>query len=171
MNDQITNKKAQERNMNPKSNNVAKKWLSGLLIFCSFIIAVLFIYISSKRTLTTLENSLLWLVGLTVSIGGSYIISRSSVEKTAQVHVKRYARSSFRRVFSLYRFISRLAHTITNDRNSDFFSADQELDKIEAIIKSEIYTAYDAIEEWRDIVPEDVEEIMKSVGRTKIEGE
>lgn len=157
--------------MNPKSNNFAKKWLPGLLIFCAFISAVLFIYISSKRTLTTLENSLLWLIGLMTSIGGSYILSRSSVEKTAQVHIKRYARSSFRRVFSLYRFISRLAHTIANDRNNNSISANQELDKIEAIIKSEIYTAYDAIEEWRDIVPEDVEEIIKSVGRTKFEGD
>ena len=69
-----------------------------------------------------------------------------------------HARSAFRRVTALYNSLYRLSTRIER-LNSD--KPDNRLDLIQALVDEQIATGQDAIEDWRDIVPEEVEEIER----------
>ncbi len=132
-----------------------------LLIFISVVVAVIFCVISAGRPLTHLEGALLQAFNLGAALGGAYVFGMRSAKSAAQEMIKPHARSAFRRVLSLYQSLSRLALAIAQARDSDEKSegATPYLDTLEAIVTEQIATANDAIEDWRDIVPEDVEEV------------
>lgn len=93
---------------------------------------------------------------------GSYVFGRESATESAKDFIKPHARSAFRRLLSLYSSLSRLALAIQSARpanNSEplnYFV----LDRLESIVIEQIATANDALEDWRDIVPNDVEELI-----------
>jgi len=139
--------------------------LGAVLILVAIIGAVIFVVFAAIRQLTQLEVVLLQLFSLATGLIGSFILGRRSAESAAREMIKPHARSAFRRVLSLYRSLSRLATTIASARLSKS-SDDGEgpvLDKLEAIVVEQIATADDAMEDWRDIVPEDVEELRQRV--------
>ena len=74
--------------------------------------------------------------------------------------VKPYAKSAFRRLLSLYHNLARAATVIQSGRVSDFQENYQvTLARLEEIVAAQLITADDALEDWRDIVPEDVKEL------------
>lgn len=148
------------------------KWVSNMhkragiiFVFVSILVAVIFVFVAAIRTLTPLENVLLQFFSLGLGLIGSYILGRESARAAAREMVKPHARSAFRRLLSLYRSLSRLAYAIQtarlicNSDNNNFFI----LDKLEGIVIEQIATADDALEDWRDIVPEDVEELRSKL--------
>ena len=74
----------------------------------------------------------------------------------AQETVRLHARPAFRTVLILYESLSRLSFEI-HSSNED--NPDARLERAEAIVNEQIEIGRSALEDWRDIVPEDVEEI------------
>jgi hypothetical protein len=126
--------------------------------------------VATYRDLTSLENVLLQVISLGLGLIGSYVLGRESARDAAKEMVKPHARSAFRRLLSLYRSLSRLAYAIETMREDGKVHAEttQVLDKLEGIVIEQIATADDALEDWRDIVPEDVEELRAQLAPQRL---
>jgi hypothetical protein len=81
--------------------------------------------------------------------------------------IKPHARSAFRRIFSLYHSLSRMAVSISKVKESEFSKENDVLRTIQAIVIEQIATADDALEDWRDIIPEDVKEVEKRMSEKR----
>jgi hypothetical protein len=131
------------------------------LIIASIIVAIGFLIAATFRNLTELELVMFQVFILGFSLLGSYIFGRESAQESAKDIIKPHARSAFRRLLSLYSSLSRLALAIQSARpanNSEPLNSFV-LDRLESIVVEQIATANDALEDWRDIVPKDVEEL------------
>jgi len=147
-----------------------KKYNLPILLFIlSVLIAVFFIMTASGRRLSDLENILFQIFTLSTGVGSSYLFGKISAKETALEIIKPHARSSFRRLVSLYKSLGRLIQTI-NDRKSqnDVASYSAVLDLVEAVAIEQLASAGDAMEDWRDIVPEEVDELMKRIENREI---
>lgn len=132
-----------------------------VLIVASIVVTGIFVIVAMYRNLTGLENVLLQVSSLVIGLLGSFVLGRESAREAAKDLVKPHARSAFRRLVSHYGSLSRLVMAIQNARpvnNSDPVHPSV-LDKLESLVIEQIATANDALEDWRDIVPEDVEEL------------
>lgn len=131
------------------------------MIAVAIAIAVVFGVVAKFRPLSGLENVLLQIFSLAFGLVGSYIFGRESARSAARDVIKPHARSAFRRLLSLYSSLSRLALAIQAARpaSGSGFLQQTVLDKLEVMVVEQIATADDALEDWRDIVPEDVEEL------------
>lgn len=142
-----------------------QKLLPALFLIASVVIAVFFIYLSADRSLTTLESSLFQIFTLSVGLIGSYLLGKESAAKNARELMKPHARSAFRRLVALYQGLSRIDGEIQVSRLS--MSSDQYvnscLGKLEGMVTEQIATAADALEDWNDIVPEDVQELKEKL--------
>lgn len=139
----------------------AERWLPSLLILVAFIVAVLSVLIAAQRSLTALENSLLQAFSLAAGLIGSFCFGKQSATDAAKQIIKPHARSAFRRLISLYESLSRVVSQIENSKNGQ--SESITIAKIEAMIVEQLTTADDALEDWRDIVPEEVEELRSKL--------
>ena len=110
------------------------------------------------RDFTTLEFGLFQLLILATGLLGSYIFGRNSARAGATEVIRPHARATFRRVMALYKSLYRLSGRIEELKVE---SPDSRLDLIQALVDEQITTGQDAMEDWRDIVPEDVEEIER----------
>lgn len=122
------------------------------------------VYIAATRDLSGLENVLLQIISLAIGIGVSFYVGRQSAQTAAKELIKPHARSAFRRLVSLYRSLQRAATTIEAAQGLE--NADEHevtLAKLEVIVSAQLATADDALEDWRDIVPEDVKEIHQKL--------
>ncbi|MEX0778681.1 MAG: hypothetical protein WD037_03040 [Balneolales bacterium] len=133
-----------------------------LLIFAAIALSVFFAYTTTLRTTTALEGTMLQIIVLLAGLSGSFIVGRQSASEAAKEIIKPHARSAFRRLVSLFKSLSRVATIIDNSRNSDE-KQNAVLDMLEGIVVEQIATADDALEDWRDVVPEDVEEIRQKL--------
>ena len=138
-----------------------------ILIIASIALAVIFIMTASERPLTQLEIVFFQVITLCLSISGAFIFGRQSAIQAAREIIKPHARSAFRRLLSLYDSLSRLATTITNARSPEPMKNNPILEKLEAIVTEQIVTADDALQDWTDIVPDDVDELRKKLARMK----
>lgn len=145
----------------------AEKVLPVLLVIASIVVAIIFVKVASERPLTQLESVFLQAFVLLAGLLGSFIFGRQSARKAAFEIIKPHARSAFRRLLSLYNSLSRLASTIDHARSSNSNSMEEKavLDKLEAIVTEQIATADDALEDWGDIIPDDVNKLRKKLGR------
>ena len=140
------------------------KYIVPVLIGVGILLLSSLAYIAATRNLSGLESVLLQIIFLTIGIGVSFFIGRQSAQKAAKEIIKPHARSAFRRLISLYQSLQRVATTIESSRKScceeDYHVT---LGKLEAIVTEQLTTADDALEDWRDIVPEDVNEIHQKL--------
>ncbi len=81
----------------------------------------------------------------------------------AQETMRLHARPASRRVLYLYLSLARLSDRI---REYHTENPDNRLDVIDAIVEEQLGTMDAALEDWRDIVPGDVEEITNRMERT-----
>ena len=132
----------------------------ALLLFFSIGISIILAYTATQRTLSGLESALWQIFVFAGGLVGSFIFGRQSAREAAREMIKPHARSAFRRLLSLYHSLSRAATTIEAAQISDSPEDDQvALARLEEIIVEQLSIADDALEDWRDIVPEDVEEL------------
>lgn len=129
------------------------------LILISVVVAVSFAYVATTRPLTGLESVLLQSLSLFAGLGGSFIFGRQSASEAAREIIKPHARSAFRRLRSLYQSLSRVATTIESVQSVESPEYPVVIAKVEAIVIEQIATADDALEDWRDIVPENIKEL------------
>ena len=143
---------------NPQNGKIS---ISILLVIISIAVAIFAIIVSAIREFTPLENSLIWVFGLAAALAGSYMFAKQSSRKTVFDIIKPHARPAFRRLLWLYKSLSRLAYAINEAQEAKQCENDNILTKLEAMVTEQIATVDDALEDWRDIIPDDVEEIMK----------
>jgi hypothetical protein len=142
---------------------IKQKQLSSLLlIFVAFVVMGISTYVATQRELSGLENVLLQTFSLIFGLVGSYYFGKQSTNDAAKEIIKPHARSAFRRLLSLYKSLHRVAVEIENSKNSNAPQYESvTLAKLEAIIIEQLATADDALEDWRDIVPEEVTELIE----------
>ena len=144
--------------------------VATLLILVAIGISALVVYITTTRALTTVESILWQVFVLTAGLAGSFIFGRQSAKEAAKEMIKPHARSAFRRLVSLYESLSR-ASTVIEMTESSESSEDIRVTiaKLDTIVTEQLSTADDALEDWNDIVPEDVEELKQKL-ESKIRG-
>lgn len=137
-------------------------WIPGLaFIASSLVISIVFLVIAGRRDLTGLENVLFQVLTLGLGLVGSYILGKDSSLQTARNMMRPHAKSAFRRLLSLYGSLSRLAMAIQSSKATMQVSSDGyiALDKLMVIVDEQISTADDALEDWKDIIPEELEKL------------
>ncbi len=144
--------------------------LASFLILISLGVSVLVIYTTTTRVLTTVESTIWQVFVLTAGLTGSFIFGRQSAKEVAKEIIKPHARSAFRRLVSLYESLSRASTEIQSINNLESPEDYKVLvAKLDAIVTEQLNAADDALEDWRDIVPEDVEELKQQL-ESKIQG-
>ena len=98
------------------------------------------------------EEFLFQIAILGTGVGASWLFAQSSSMRT----MRGRARPVFRRVQEIYLSQYNLLSRIREFKNQ---RPDNRLDVIEAIVSQQLTTVMFAIEDWRDMVPEDVENI------------
>ena len=138
--------------------------LAALLILVALGISAFVIYITTQRTLNSIEGILWQVFVLTAGLAGSFIFGRQSAPEAAKEIIKPHARKAFRRLVSLYRSLSRAANVIKSAQDDESLENQQvTLAKLDVIVTEQLATADDALEDWNDIVPEDVEELKQKL--------
>ena len=140
-----------------------------LLILASIVILGIFGYVSTLRTLTSLERIISQIFALVMGLFGSFIFGRQLATKVSREVIKPHARSAFRRLLSLYASISRVASIIAMSKDSE--DTYVTLEKVQAIVIEQLTTADDALEDWRDIVPEEVDELSRKLRTNRTENQ
>lgn len=135
-----------------------EKSLPYVCVIVALLLMILFGYQATRRPLTGVEAYGLQVLSLFIGLSGSYIFGKRLSEDNVKEMVKPHARSAFRRLISLYRSISRVAAIIAGNESDQLKIA-----LIRAIAIEQIQTADDALEDWRDLVPESVEELRREV--------
>ena len=130
----------------------------GLLAVITIVLSVILIFVAQSRSLTPLEGILFQVVILAAGLGASYMIGKNAAMEAARSIIRPHARSAFRRVYNLYASLYRLSTRIEmlNDQNPD-----HRLQLIRALVDEQFATGGDALEDWRDIIPEDVDEMER----------
>jgi len=128
-----------------------------ILVALAIVVSVIFIIVATFRDLSALENTLLQVFSLGVGLVGSYILGQESARNTGREMMKPHARSAFRRLLSLTQSLSRLVQTIETVRPSpgENPQAIAIVDRLEGIVIEQIAQAADALEDWRDVLPEE----------------
>ena len=134
-------------------------WDLTLVILCVTFIAALVgvIVVSIYRSFTLLESLLFDVLVLGLGLAASYRFGRFATQDAAREMAKQHARPSFRRVLTLYNSLHQLSARIESFNQT---AADDRFDVIQAVVEEQIAGIGAAIEDWRDIVPEDVDEIV-----------
>ena len=145
------------------------KYIVPVLIGVGILALTGLVYIAATRNLSSLESVLLQIINLAIGIGISFHIARQSAQKAAREFVKPHARSAFRRLVSLYESLHWAMNEIKSALRSRSAQQHQEtLARVEAVVTAQLKTADDALEDWRDIVPDDVEELKQKLATNNI---
>ena len=128
------------------------------------MISIFVAYTTTKRTLTGLESILWQIFVFAAGLTGSFIFGRQSAREVAREIIKPHAKSAFRRLISLYLSLQR-ASTIIESSQSAESDEDYQvgLAKLEVIVAEQLAAADDALEDWNDIVKEEVEELKQKL--------
>ena len=135
-----------------------------LLITVSLVVLGAFWQVANTRSYTDLESYFLQISVALVGIAISFYSGRLSVREAAREIIKPYARSAFRRLVSLYRSISEVGRTIESSRNIESLdNYKMILAELKGIVFWQLVTADDALEDWKDIVPEEVKKLDRKL--------
>ena len=134
-----------------------------MLLLFSIGISIILAYTATQRTLSGLESMLWQIFVFAGGLAGSFIFGRQSAREAAGEMIKPHARSAFRRLLSLYQSLRRAANAIESAQQTD---SDEDhkvaFAKLEIIVIEQLAATDDALEEWIDIVPEDVGELTEN---------
>ncbi len=140
------------------------RFLPTILVLMAVVVGGFSVYIASQRALSDLEGALLQAFVLLSGLAGSFLFGKQSAKEAAREIIKPHARSAFRRLMSLYESLSRVGSEIQHYRNLEGNgNSGITIAKLEAIVIEQLATADDALEDWRDIVPEDVKELREKL--------
>ena len=139
--------------------------VAALLIAISIGVSILFAITATQRELNGLESTIWQVFTFTAGLSGSFIFGRQSAREAAREIIRPHARSAFRRVLFLYRSLARTSATIKLSQTPESDEDPQvTLAKLDTIVTEQLAAADDALEDWRDIVPDDVKELTKNGG-------
>lgn len=137
---------------------------AGLLVLVSIGISIFVAHTVTKRTLTGLESTLWQIFVFAAGLTGSFIFGRQSARESAREIIKPHARSAFRRLISLYLSLRRAGTIIESSQSARSDENHQvTLAKLEVIVTEQLTAVDDALEDWNDIVPEEVAELKQKL--------
>jgi len=137
-----------------------------VLTMTAIVLAVIGGIHSVKAALSPLEAAYSHGIALLLGIAGSFWGGSLSSRNAAKEIVRPTARSGFRRVRSIYVGLSRIAKDIDSLDLEDGAAQNTNLiaiGRIQSTVEAFLATADDAMEEWSDIVPEEVQELYRDV--------
>lgn len=140
-----------------------RRWLSKqaiplLIVAGAIALAVVMVNVSAERELSTLELILWQVVSLPLGLSGSYWFGRNAARDSARDVIRPHARSAVRSLLGLRDSLRALIHRIEDYQDE---GEDYRLEVIQAIVEEQMPVSDSAIEDWRDITPEDVAEIIR----------
>lgn len=127
------------------------------------------VYTATVRDTTSLENTFLQFLGILAGAGFSWVIGDGGGQAKAEKEMRVRARPAFRRVVRLYQASGRLVSQIDEQRAAlhsnassgkiDIRLVDAALTTLSVQVSEQIGTADDAMEDWRDLAPDEVAEL------------
>jgi hypothetical protein len=162
----------------------ARKWAANpgpWLILASLVLAFLTVRIGTAEPKSgeepnRLATSLLQGITLVFSTYGSYALGKLASREAAEAQVRQSARSAFRRVRTLYMGLGRLSQKATSEStrlisarenaSADLVRLDlalASLDKLFLMAEEQRATGVDALEDWRDLAPDEVGRIENEI--------
>ena len=134
---------------------IASRWfvyLGYLLVMVAVGVAGWQIGLEMTGQRTGLEAAIGELSILVGGLAGSWIVSRSTM--------RMHARSAFRRVWSLYQGLA----VIASEDADDTENIETTLARIKATAAVHHLTVGHALEDWRDLLPHEVDELIQQLG-------
>lgn len=148
--------------LSPKSAYTTKWWqdLPLLALGSAFIIALsAMIAVSSFRPLSQLEAVLFQVLTLVTGLLGSYRFGRNAAREGAFEIIRPHARSALRSILTLHTSLYGLSLRIEEMKTDE---PDSRLDLIQAVIEEQIPLGASAVEDWKDVAPSEVDEVIRS---------
>ena len=136
-------------------------FFSSVLVVAGVGVSILMINVASQREVSSVESILFQVVILGTGLSGSFLFGRISAAGMVRDVIRPHARSAFRRVLSLQKVMHYLSIRIDEFQQEDY---DPRLDVIRAVVDGQIVTGKYALEDWRDIIPNDVDEMLERYG-------
>ena len=133
----------------------------SLLVLASVGLSVLFLSLAATRDLSNLESIFFQIFALGTGLAGSFIFGRQAASDTARELIRPHARSAIRRLRFLSAGLGRVAEAIRGCESPENYRVTLAI--LRAIVVEQLAAADDALEEWADILPEDVAELRKEL--------
>ena len=150
-----------------KMTKVIRWWPigSGVLVLCFFV------FQTAGRDLTSLESVLLQIISLAIGCGVSFWVGQQSNRKAAEDILKPHARNAVRYLISLSKSISRtkaiasvgLPQQLELHEDYHFIRG-----ALIATFTEQLVTTDDAIENWHDILKEELEDLIQKLREESI---
>lgn len=164
---------ASDRVSQPQTEGLHRRWLGVGLAALAVVLSTSAVITAIVRDLTALELTLFQVISLSLGLTGSYVFGRYSAHEAAREVIRPHARSAFRRVLSHYGALQRYA--VALEERSDVLTrisknhggsvpiehVEAALALLSAQVIEQIGTAGDAMEDWKDLVPDEVEKIER----------
>ncbi len=162
-----------EKQKNTSDNQKNSQWIwPGLISLVVLASTAVFVIIAAIRDLSSVENVLLQFIFLSIGCGVSYQVGKQSVEKARDEILKPQARNAVRYLVSLYKSVTRAAAVTESAQN---FESRENYNIIRAyllgIFGEQLATADNAIENWRDILKEELEDLIQKLREETITSE
>lgn len=136
-------------------NGRRPQWRDILLIFTVSGFVVIMLVTSIVRDLTTFEMLLIQILMLGAGVASSALMGRAQAARDV---IRPHARSALRQLLVLGDSLHRLSGRIEGFRAS---GDDPRLDYIQTVIDEQMLMGRRAVENWRDIVQDEVDEVYK----------
>lgn len=146
-----------------------------LLAAVVVLAALLTILVASKRDLSSLESAQFQLVLFAAGLLATYLIGGLTGGA-----LRTHARKAFRRLLNLYASQLRLAEALERRRSVleqsqvegrvELRYVSAAIDLLEAQVTEQLSTTQDALEDWRDVVPDEVQKVEEHAKRKVKDG-
>lgn len=149
--------------MNSRKTARRTRWWRDLPLiglWLAFAVALgAMIVVSSLRELSQLEAVLFQVVTLATGLLASYRFGQNAARDAAYDVIRPHARSALRSILALRDSLYSLSLRIEGFKEN---GPDQNLDLIQAVIEEQIPLAGSAVEDWRDVAPDDVAAVVQN---------
>lgn len=141
----------------------------GLAFVTWAVLLALTIWLTSEKDMTAREEGLFQFIFFTVGVVISFVLGKQSVADAAQDVLSPHGRKSVRRIVNLAKGLGSLSVVIrqqrilleeqadSNQGQVTFTQVSNTFDTLDVVIDGQLRTVADAIEDWRDVVPEEVQ--------------
>lgn len=146
-------------------------WSGPLALVGAVAVSIFKIWLSGERSLSQTELALFDALTLVISVIGAIWIGQQVEQGQARQLIGPHGRSAFRRATSIFQALRRFERQIQTQRESlptrtvdgrvDVAIVEMAFDVFAAQVGEQVMAASHAMEDWRDIVPEDVEEMER----------
>jgi hypothetical protein len=153
-----------------------REWLlPSAVVLVSVVLAVVTVIVGTQPEPNKFATSLLQGMVIVLSTWGAFVFGKVAARKAAADVVRPHARSGFRRVRNLYAALGRQRNAVADQlvrldsvRDPDhpelvrFDHVQASLVALGYMVTEQIGTVDDALEDWRDLVPDEVAAIEQA---------